>query len=133
MTPWRIAVVPGDGIGPEVTEVALEVLAHVADQDGLAIEITRFPYSADHFLSTGETLPDDTLEAWRSFDAIFMGAFGDPRVPDMRHAADILLGTRFRLDLFANVRPVKCLDDRLCPLRDHDSGDIDMMFFRENT
>ena len=133
MSRWRIAVVPGDGIGPEVTEVALQVLDRVAEQGGLHLEFERYPFSADHYLETGVTLPDETLESWREFDAIFMGAFGDPRVPDMRHAADILLGTRFRLDLYANVRPVRCLVDRLCPLKDRTSRDIDLVVFRENT
>ena len=133
MSTWRIAVVPGDGIGPEVTEVALRIVERVAELDGLKLQFERYPYSADHYLETGETLPAETLESWRTFDAIFMGAFGDPRVPDMRHAAEILLGTRFRLDLYANIRPVRCLEDRLCPLRDWQASDIDFVVFRENT
>ena len=131
--PFSIAVVPGDGIGPEVTEVAMTVLEHVAQREGFGVTLTRYPYSADHYLSTGETLPEGALEAWQAGDAIFMGAFGDPRVPDMRHAADILLGTRFRLDLYANLRPVRCLDDRLCPLRGRSAADVNFTVFRENT
>ncbi|MFQ5766424.1 MAG: isocitrate/isopropylmalate dehydrogenase family protein [Acidobacteriota bacterium] len=131
--PWRIEVVPGDGIGPEVTEVALEVLDRVADLEGLSLDFHRHPFSADHYLATGITLPDGILEGWRRSDAILMGAFGDPRVPDMKHAADILLGTRFKLDLYANVRPIRCLDDGLCPLKNKLARDVDMVFFRENT
>ena len=121
---FKIAVVPGDGIGPEVTREAMKVLNHVAGSGGPSFEFKEYPFSADHFLSTGETLPDGTLEEWQDYDAIDMGAFGDPRVPDMRHAADILLGTRFRMDLYANIRPVRCLDDRLCPLEGRGAGDI---------
>jgi 3-isopropylmalate dehydrogenase len=130
---YRIAVVPGDGIGPEVTTEAFKVLKHLAGNGGPGLDLKEYPFSADHYLSTGETLPEGTLEEWEKFDAIYMGAFGDPRVPDMKHAADILLGTRFRMDLYANIRPVRCLDDRLCPLKERRSADIDMVFFRENT
>jgi len=73
------------------------------------------------------------MDRFRTYDAIFMGAFGDPRVPDMRHAAEILLGTRFQLDLYANVRPVKCLADNLCPLKGRTRKDVDFVVFRENT
>jgi len=130
---YRIAVVGGDGIGPEVTREALKVLRHLAAAGGPRFEVREYPFSADHFLATGETLPEGTLAEWEEYDAIYMGAFGDPRVPDMRHAADILLGTRFRMDLYANIRPVRCLDDRLCPLKNRTAGDIDIVFFRENT
>ncbi|HEY6148040.1 MAG TPA: isocitrate/isopropylmalate family dehydrogenase, partial [Thermoanaerobaculia bacterium] len=87
-----------------------------------------------HYLATGETLPPGALDDLSTrFDAIFMGAFGDPRVPDMKHAADILLGTRFGLDLYVNYRPVRCLDDRLCPLKGFSARDVDFVVFRENT
>ncbi len=129
----RIAVVPGDGIGIEVTREAMKVLRCVADATGEEIEATEYDYGADRYLRTGETLPDGALEELRSFDAIFMGAFGDPRVPDMRHAADILLGTRFRLDLYVNHRPVKLLAERLCPLKGRRREDVDFVVFRENT
>jgi 3-isopropylmalate dehydrogenase len=116
-----------------VTREALKVLDRVFEGEGKALEFREYPYSADYFLETGVTLPDETLAEWRELDAVFMGAFGDPRVPDMRHAADILLGTRFRLDLFANIRPVRCLADSLMPLRDKTAADVDMVIFRENT
>jgi 3-isopropylmalate dehydrogenase len=73
------------------------------------------------------------LQELASHDAIYMGAFGDPRVPDMRHARDILLGTRFQLDLYINLRPVRCLHDRLCPLKHRSAADVDFVVFRENT
>jgi 3-isopropylmalate dehydrogenase len=130
----RIAVIPGDGIGVDVTREAVRVLESVGETHSLAIETVFFPWSADHYLKTGETLPEGALEDLRShYDAIFMGAFGDPRVPDMKHAAEILLGTRFRLDLYVNFRPVRCLDDRLSPLKGVSARDIDFVVFRENT
>ncbi|HTD52282.1 MAG TPA: 3-isopropylmalate dehydrogenase [Thermoanaerobaculia bacterium] len=130
----RIAVVPGDGIGVDVTREAVKVLERTASRAGFPVETAAFPWSADHYLKTGETLPTGAFEDFASnYDAIFMGAFGDPRVPDMKHAADILLGARFRLDLYVNFRPVRCLDDRLCPLKGFSGEDIDFVVFRENT
>ncbi len=129
----RFAIVPGDGIGVDVTDEAVKVLEAVSRRHGLRFTLDRFDYGAERYLRTGETLPPEALEAFRGYDAIFMGAFGDPRIPDMRHAADILLGTRFKLDLYANVRPVRCLHDRLCPLRKYSAKDVDFVVFRENT
>jgi 3-isopropylmalate dehydrogenase len=130
----RIAVVPGDGIGVDVTAEAVKVLDRVCRLRGIPFEPVFFPWSADHYLKTGETIPAGAFdELSRDYAAIFMGAFGDPRVPDMRHAADILLGARFRLDLYVNYRPVRCLDDRLCPLKGFGAADVDFVVFRENT
>jgi 3-isopropylmalate dehydrogenase len=130
----KIAVVPGDGIGVDVTREAVKVLERACRLRGLPLETVFFPWSADHYLATGETLPAGAFEELsRNYDAIFMGAFGDPRVPDMRHAAEILLGARFRLDLYVNYRPVRCLDDRLSPLKGFRAADIDFVVFRENT
>lgn len=130
----RIAVVPGDGIGVDVTAEALKVLDRVARSRGLAFEPVAFPWSADHYLKTGVSVPDGAFDDLaRNYDAVFMGAFGDPRVPDMKHAADILLGARFQLDLFVNYRPIRCLDDRLCPLKGFAAKDVDFVVFRENT
>jgi len=129
----RFAILPGDGIGVDVTREALKVLHAVAERSSLDLETRSFDYGADRFLKTGETLPPEALEELQGFDAIYMGAFGDPRIPDMRHARDILLGTRFKLDLFTNLRPVRCLHDRLCPLRDFSAADVDFVVFRENT
>ena len=129
----RYAMVPGDGIGIDVTREAVKVLEAAAKAFGFGLALENFDFGAERYLKTGETLPDGTLETWAGFDAIFMGAFGDPRVPDMKHAADILLGTRFRMDLYANVRPVRCLSERLCPLRGFHAKDVDFVVFRENT
>jgi 3-isopropylmalate dehydrogenase len=130
----KIAVVPGDGIGVDVTAEAVKVLDRVCRQRAIAFEPVFLPWSADHYLQTGVTIPPGGFDDLsRNYDAVFMGAFGDPRVPDMKHAADILLGARFQLDLYVNYRPVRCLDDRLCPLKDFKAADIDFVVFRENT
>ena len=121
-------MIPGDGIGREVTAEAVRVLEAVG-----GVELHHLPWGADHYLATGETIPADGYDLLRSFDAILVGAFGDPRVPDNRHARDILLGTRVELDLYVNYRPVRLLDDRLCPLRDRTREDVDFVVFRENT
>ena len=129
----RIAVIGGDGIGPEVTREAVACLRAVASTGDLRLEFEEFPYGADHFLKTGETLPQEGFDRLCAFDAILLGALGDPRVPDNRHAADILLGLRFRLDLYVNHRPVRLLDERLCPLKGRKVEDVDFVVFRENT
>ena len=130
----RIAVIPGDGIGKDVTAEVVKVLNAVASAAGKQVDLVHLPWSADHFLATGETLPPDGYQRLRDdFDAIFVGALGDPRVPDNRHARDILLGTRFELDLYVNYRPVRLLDDRLCPLKDRTCKDVNFVVFRENT
>jgi 3-isopropylmalate dehydrogenase len=133
MTNRRFAVLPGDGIGVDVTREAVKVLRAAASRFDFAVEITELDYGAERFLATGETLPEPVLESFRDYDAVYMGAFGDPRVPDMRHARDILLGTRFKLDLYTNLRPVRCLHDRLCPLKAYRARDVDFVVFRENT
>jgi 3-isopropylmalate dehydrogenase len=124
----RIAVIPGDGIGKEVIPEAVKVLGATS-----TIDVHQLPWSADHYLATGQTIPPDGYDLLRSFDAILIGALGDPRVPDGRHARDILLGTRFELDLYVNYRPVQLLDDRLCPLKNRTRRDVDFIVCRENT
>jgi len=130
----RIALIPGDGIGAEVTPQAVKVLKAVTAQGKRPIEFVEFDWSADKFLREGVTLPVGAVEMLRDeFDAILFGALGDPRVPSNQHAADILLGLRFKLDLYVNARPVELLHDRLTPLRDRAEKDIRLMVFRENT
>jgi 3-isopropylmalate dehydrogenase len=130
----RIAVIPGDGIGAEVTPEAVKVLQAVTAPGKRAIEFVSFDWGADKFLREGITLPAGAVEMLRDeFDAILFGALGDPRVPSNQHAADILLGLRFKLDLYVNARPVELLHDRLTPLRDRTEKDIRIMVFRENT
>ncbi|HEY7290793.1 MAG TPA: 3-isopropylmalate dehydrogenase [Vicinamibacterales bacterium] len=130
----RIAIIPGDGIGVDVTAEATKVLNRVADVFGRQFDLEVLPWSADHYLKTGVTLPPNGYDMLRDeFDAIFIGALGDPRVPDNKHARDILLGTRFVLDLYVNYRPVKLLHERLCPLKSRSTADVDFVVFRENT
>src|SRR4051812_21147535 len=101
----RIAVIPGDGIGQDVIAEAVKVLNAVGDVDGRAFDLEILPWGADHYLQTGVTLPPNGYAMLRDdFDAILLGALGDPRIPDFRHARDILLGTRFELDLYVNYR-----------------------------
>ena len=134
MSGLRIAVVPGDGIGVEVNREAVRVLEAVSHSAGRSIRTTPFEWGADHYLKTGVTLPEGALDTLRDgFDAILLGAMGDPRVPDNRHAADILLGLRFRLDLYVNYRPVRLFHERLCPLKGARPEDVDFVVFRENT
>src|SRR6202162_1805535 len=110
----RIAVIPGDGIGKEVTPEALKVLKAIAASTGRSIEFVEFDWGADKYLRDGVSLPDGAVEMLRDeFDAILFGALGDPRVLSTRHAGDILLGLRFKLDLYVNARPVELLHQRL--------------------
>jgi 3-isopropylmalate dehydrogenase len=111
----------------------VKVLGAVGECFGRRFDLEQLPWSADYYLETGTTIPSGGYDTLRQFDAIFVGALGDPRVPDNRHARDILLGTRFELDLFVNQRPVKLLDERLCPLKGRHPGDIEFTVFRENT
>jgi 3-isopropylmalate dehydrogenase len=123
-------VVPGDGIGPEVIAEAVKVLGAT----GAPLELTQFDWSADRYLKDGTTIPPDgfTMLA-RDFDAILFGALGDPRVPSNIHGKEILLGIRFKMDLYANVRPVKLLDAPFCPLKNCAPADLDFVVIRENT
>jgi 3-isopropylmalate dehydrogenase len=130
----RIAVIPGDGIGVEVTPQAVRALKAATAPAGRPIEFVEFDWGADKFLREGVTLPAGAVEMLRDeFDVILFGALGDPRVSSNQHAADILLGLRFKLDLYVNARPVELLHQRLTPLRDRSEKDIRLMVFRENT
>jgi 3-isopropylmalate dehydrogenase len=130
----RVAVIPGDGIGKEVTPEALKVLKALCASTGRSMEFVEFDWGADKYLREGVSLPAGTVEMLRDeFDAILFGALGDPRVPSNQHAADILLGLRFKLDLYVNARPVELLHQRLTPLHGRTEKDIRLMVFRENT
>jgi 3-isopropylmalate dehydrogenase len=130
----RIAVIPGDGIGKEVTAEAVKVLKAVCEVAGKTLDLETLPWGADHFLATGITIPPNGHDMLRDeFSAILLGALGDPRVPDNRTARDILLSTRFALDLYINFRPVRLIDDRLSPLKDRGKKDVNFVVFRENT
>jgi 3-isopropylmalate dehydrogenase len=126
----RIAVIPGDGVGKEVIPEAVKVVRAC----GAAVEFTEFDWGADRYLRDGTTIPlDGFAMLGRDFDAILVGALGDPRVPSNLHAKEILLGMRFKMDLYANVRPVRLLDAALCPLKNAQPEDINFTIIRENT
>src|SRR3954454_24241269 len=130
----KIAVVPGDGIGPEVIDEGMRVLERINDQHDLDLDFVHFGWNADEYLRTGVSMPPGAMDDIRqNYAAVYLGAFGDPRIPDMKHAADILLGMRFQLDLYVNYRPVKLLNDRLRPLKDKTRQQVDFVIFRENT
>jgi 3-isopropylmalate dehydrogenase len=130
----RVAVVPGDGIGVEVVAEAVKALHAVADASGKEVRLTPFDWGAERYLATGVSLPPGSLGLLqREFDAILLGAMGDPRVSDNKHALDILLGLRFDLDLYVNHRPVRLFHERLCPLKGLRPEDVDFVVFRENT
>jgi len=127
-------VIAGDGIGPEVIEAAIPIIERAAGTHGVTLAWERLPYGAEHYLKTGETLPDGAFRKLRDeAEAIFLGAIGDPRVPGNEHARAILLGLRFRLDLYINFRPVRLLHPDLTPLKAAVDGAIDFVIFRENT
>ncbi|WP_050725796.1 isocitrate/isopropylmalate dehydrogenase family protein [Vulgatibacter incomptus] len=130
----KIAVIPGDGIGKEVAPEGAKLLEQLSSARGLGLELEFFDYGADRYLKDGTTLPPEQLEAFRrDYRAILFGAVGDPRVPDSRHAREILLALRFQLDLYVNLRPVRLLADRFSPLVGKGRKEIDGVFFRENT
>jgi 3-isopropylmalate dehydrogenase len=130
----RIAVIPGDGIGKEVTPVAVNVTKAAVGHHHRPIEFVEFDWGADKYLREQVTLPDGAVEMLRDeFDAILFGALGDPRVPSNQHAAEILLGLRFKLDLFVNARPTELFHERFTPLKDRICNDVRLIVFRENT
>ncbi len=136
-TQYTIAVIGGDGIGPEVVETAIPAIDAAARKSDASLAWERLPYGAEHYLVTGETLPEEAFRHLRDdVHAILLGALGDPRVPGNEHARDILLGLRFKLDLYINFRPCTLLHADLCPLKPaagKASRAIDFVIFRENT
>jgi 3-isopropylmalate dehydrogenase len=130
---YKIAVIPGDGVGPEVTREALRVLEAVQEIEGFRCKTTSFPFGAEHYLKTRELMPESVLDEYRQFDAIFLGAIGDPRVETGLLERAIVAGVRFGLDLYINLRPVKLYHEDLTPLKGKKPEDVDMIFVRENT
>jgi 3-isopropylmalate dehydrogenase len=132
-TTYRVAVIAGDGTGPEVVREGLKVLRAVADADDFGVETVDHDLGADRWLRTGETLPDPVLEELRSVDAIYLGAVGDPRVPPGVLERDLLLRIRFELDQYVNLRPARAYPGIATPLAAIDPDEIDMVFVRENS
>jgi 3-isopropylmalate dehydrogenase len=133
VTRHDIAVIPGDGIGPEVVREGVRVLERVAALEGFGVRLTTYPFGAEHFLSTGEVFPDAAFEEVRAQRAVLLGAVGDPRVPPGQLEFGIVGRLRFELDLYVNLRPVRLYAEHLCPLKDRTPADLDFVVVRENT
>jgi 3-isopropylmalate dehydrogenase len=130
----KIAILPGDGIGVEVTREARQLLELYRERANLPLELWDLDLGAERYLRDGVTLPPEVLEEIRrSCSAVLLGALGDPRVKSNDHAREILFGIRFGCDLYSNIRPVRALSDRLVPLKDKKAADVDFVVFRENT
>ena len=134
MDKYRIAVIAGDGVGPEVMAEAVKVLEAASAKGGrFSFEFTYFPWGCEYYLKTGEMMPKDALETLKAFDAILLGAVGYPGVPDHISLRELLLTIRHGFDQYINLRPVKLLEGAPCPLKDVPREDIDMIFVRENS
>ena len=130
---YKIAVIPGDGTGPEVVAEGLKCVTAAAQKCGFDFDTVTFDFGGDRYLRTGETLPDSAIEELRGFDAIYLGAIGHPDVRPGILEKGILLRTRFELDQYINLRPVKLYPSVDCPLKDKGPEDIDFIVVRENT
>lgn len=134
MQTYRIAVIAGDGIGPEVIAEGVKVLEAAAALDGgFRFEFTHFPWGCEYYLKEGRMMSADGIDQLRGFDAILLGAVGYPGVPDHISLWDLLLTIRKSFDQYVNLRPVKLLRGAPCPLKDAAAEDIDMIFVRENS
>ena len=129
---YNIALIPGDGIGKEVVPEAVRVMDILARQHGFEMTYTEFPYSCEYYLETGTMMPEDGIEQLRNFDAIFLGAVGDLRVPDHVSLWGLLLPIRRQMQQYANIRPVRLLPGIASPLADRTAEDIDFIVVREN-
>ena len=130
----QVALIPGDGIGPEVIAIAVDVLKAVGATLELPLKFDHYDLGADRYLKDGTTLPHGFVQhVTDTSDAILLGAMGDPRVPKGEHARGILLGLRQHLDLYLNLRPVKLLNTALCPIKNKTLDDVDLVVVRENT
>lgn len=130
---YKIAVIPGDGIGSEIIREGVKVIKAVSERYGFSIETVYYDFGGDRYLKTGETLPDSAIEELKKFDAIYLGAIGHPDVPPGILEKGILLKIRFELDQYINLRPVKLYPGVWHPLKDKGPQDIDYVVVRENT
>ncbi|MCK4371952.1 MAG: 3-isopropylmalate dehydrogenase [candidate division Zixibacteria bacterium] len=130
---YKIAVIGGDGVGPEVTREALKVLKVTSELVGFKYETTDYPFGSEHYLKTGELVPESVYDEYREHDAILLGAIGDPRCEVGLVERAVIGGIRFRLDLYINLRPIKLYSEALCPIKDKKCEDVDMVVVRENT
>ena len=130
---YNIALIPGDGIGPEIIKEGKKVIDAASYRYGIKINWTEYPFGAEHYIKTGELLPDSALKEMEDMDAIYLGAVGDPRVKPGILEKEILLKARFYFDQYINLRPIKLYKGVPCPLKDKKSEDIDFYVVRENT
>ena len=130
---YDIGILPGDGIGAEVVQEACKVLDAIQSIYGFQTRREALPYGAEHFLATGETMPDAAFDRIRQMHAVLFGAIGDPRIEVGKLEFAIIAGMRHKLDLYVNLRPVKLYHEALCPLKGKKPADIDIVFLRENT
>lgn len=133
MKTYNIGVIAGDGIGPEVAAEGLKVLRTVSAQEGFECNLVDYPYSGTYYLKTKELVPERVIDEWRTLDAVYLGAIGHPDVEPGLVERSVILGLRFGLDLYINLRPIKLYADHLCPLKDKGPKDIDFVVVRENT
>jgi len=133
MTTYKIPVIGGDGIGPEIVREGRKVLDAVSEVDSFEIEWIDFPHGADHYLATGELISEDTLKELKKYKAIFLGALGDPRVEPGVLELGILLRLRFYMDQYVNLRPIKLYEGVETPLKNKTPSDINFTVVRENT
>ncbi|OYT40927.1 MAG: 3-isopropylmalate dehydrogenase [Candidatus Altiarchaeales archaeon ex4484_43] len=133
MTKYRIALIPGDGIGPEIIAEGKKVIDIVSEIEDFQVDWVEYPFSADHYLETKELLTEDSLKEMEKMDAIYLGALGDPRVKPGILEKGILLALRFYFDQFVNLRPIRLLKGVECPLKDKKPEDINFFVVRENT
>jgi len=133
MKSYNIGVIPGDGIGPEVAREGLKVLEAVAELEGFQYKLVEYPYSGEYYLKTKELVPDSVIDEWRTLDAVLLGAIGHPDVETGLVERSVILGLRFGLDLYVNLRPIKLYAEHLCPIKDKGPADIDFVVVRENT
>ena len=130
---YDIGILPGDGIGEEVVREGMKVLSAAEEVFGFETRRENMPYGAEHFLETGEMMPEAAFDRIRDMHAVLLGAIGDPRIEVGKLEFAIIGGLRFKLDLFVNLRPIRLFHESLCPLKDKGPADVDMVFCRENT
>lgn len=133
MSNYKIGVIGGDGIGPEVVREGLKVLATAAAIDGFRYETIEYPYCSEYYLETGELVPESAIAEWKTLDAVYLGAIGHPDVEPGLVERSVIMGLRFGLDLYINLRPIKLYAEHLCPLKNVTPKDVDLVVVRENT
>ncbi len=133
MTQYKIPVIPGDGIGPEIIAEGKKVIDAAGEKFGFDVEWTEFPHGADHYLETGELISEDSLAELGKYPVIYLGSIGDPRVAPGVLEKGVLLAARFYFDQYVNLRPIKLLEGVWTPIKDKTPADIDFTVVRENT